>query len=81
MQLTVRFFASLRETTGESHCALDVPEGMTLQEAVARLMQRYPTLRGHEASWHFAVNQTHAEPEAILHSGDVISIFPYIAGG
>jgi molybdopterin converting factor small subunit len=54
---------------------------MTLREAVARLMQRYPALRGHEASWHFAVNQTHAEPEAILHSGDVISIFPYIAGG
>ncbi len=81
MQITVRFFASMRETVGVSQRHLDVPEGSRLDDIVQMLVAQYPALSGHESSWHFAVNQTHAEMDVRLKPGDHVSIFPYIAGG
>lgn len=81
MQVTVRFFASLRDTVGESQCTLDLPEGVSLEQMVVRLLARFPTLEGHRESWHFAVNYTHAEIDTVLHPGDRVAVFPYIAGG
>lgn len=81
MQITVRFFASLRDTVGEKQCVLDVPAGADLNMMVQVLLERYPALVGHQASWHFAVNQVHAEPDAVLQDGDRVAVFPYVAGG
>jgi molybdopterin synthase sulfur carrier subunit len=81
MQITVRFFASLRDATGTQTCALDVPDGSSLAQAVEHLVARYPALDGYQSSWHFAINQIHAEPHETLHPGDTLAIFPYVAGG
>lgn len=81
MQITVRFFASIRDRAGEAHCTLDLPDGARLDQALEQVIARYPALSGHQASWHYAINQTHAELDALLYAGDVLSIFPYIAGG
>ncbi len=81
MTVTVRFFASLRDVTGEAQCELAVPPGARLSDLIAQLVARYPALDGYQASWHFAVNQTHAEPDALLRAGDQVAIFPYVAGG
>lgn len=81
MNITVRFFASMRDTVGVNQCDLAVPEGASLHEIAQLLVVHYPTLAGHESSWHFAVNQTHAEMDTRLHSGDQVAVFPYIAGG
>jgi molybdopterin converting factor small subunit len=81
MHIIVYFLASLRETAGISHCTLDLPDGASLKQAVDRLLARYPALEGHQASWHFAINQTYADMDTPLRPGDTISIFPYIAGG
>ncbi|MCD4685075.1 MAG: molybdopterin converting factor subunit 1 [Anaerolineae bacterium] len=81
MQITVRFFASLRDTTGDKQCTLDVPDDADLAALVQMLLGRYPALAGHQSSWHFAVNQTHAEFDIVLRDGDRVAIFPYVAGG
>lgn len=81
MNVTVRFFASLRDTTGTRQCALELPEGARLAELVAHLLVDYPALDGHQESWHFAVNQTHVDLDAVLKPGDRVAIFPYVAGG
>jgi molybdopterin converting factor subunit 1 len=81
IQVTVRLFASLREMAGTGQCVLDVPDGATLEQAIDRLVERFPALDGHQASWHFAVNQEHAEPGEILKDGDSVAVFPYVAGG
>lgn len=81
MQITVRFFASLRDTTGNKQCVLEVPEDADLMALVQALLERYPMLEGHQASWHFSVNQMHAEPDTVLRDGDRVAIFPYVAGG
>ncbi|MBI5960960.1 MAG: MoaD/ThiS family protein [Chloroflexi bacterium] len=81
MEITVRFFASMREAVGTGQCTLLVPEGAKLDEMVQLLVRRFPALAGHESSWHFAVNQTHAEMDETLHPGDQVAVFPYMAGG
>lgn len=81
MQVTVRFFASLRETTGTGHCDVQVFPGATIDELIAILVTQYPQLSAHQGSWHFAVNQNHAETDFELRDGDRVAIFPYIAGG
>jgi molybdopterin converting factor small subunit len=45
------------------------------------LIADYPMLDGQQVMWHFAVNQTHAEPDQALRAGDRVTIFPYLAGG
>jgi len=81
MTVTVRFFASLRDVTSDAQCELALPPGARLSDLIAQLVARYPALDGYQESWHFAVNQTHAEPDALLCSGDQVAIFPYVAGG
>jgi molybdopterin converting factor subunit 1 len=81
VKVTVRFFASLRDLTGEAECVLALPDGARLSDLIAHLVQRYPALDGYQAGWHFAVNHTHAEPETVLHDGDRVAVLPYVAGG
>ena len=81
MHITIRFFASLRDATGTTQSTLDIPEGATIGDLVNRLLVDYPALEGHQSSWHFAVNQTHADQDTPLGPGDQVAIFPYVAGG
>ena len=81
MEVHVRFFASLRARSGEPGCTLDLPGGATVGEALHAVVTRYPALAGGEGAWHLAVNQTHADPATVLMPGDVLAIFPYLAGG
>jgi molybdopterin converting factor subunit 1 len=81
MDITVRFFASVRDAAGTGHVTLSVPEGANLTDLVEQVIAHYPQLAGNQAMWHFAVNQTHAGIDTVLRAGDRVAIFPYVAGG
>lgn len=81
MEVTVRFFASLRDKVGTNKATLSLPEGADLSDLGTALITLYPQLDGTQPLWHFAVNQAHAEADTVLQPGDRIAIFPYIAGG
>lgn len=81
MQVSVRFFASLSEATGRSTCTVEVPPGAQIKDMVARLINRFPVLDGHQDGWHYAVNHALAHEDTPLEPGDQVAIFPYIAGG
>jgi molybdopterin synthase sulfur carrier subunit len=81
MKITIRVFASLRETVGTGQLELDLPENANLLAVVEQLLARFPELDGEQEMWHFAVNQTHANPDTLLRAGDRVAVFPYIAGG
>ncbi|MBN1564479.1 MAG: MoaD/ThiS family protein [Anaerolineae bacterium] len=81
MDITVRFFASLRADVGTNSTTLHIPAGADLTALVEQVVTQYPQLAGHQAMWHFAVNHVHAEPDTVLHAGDRVAIFPYVAGG
>jgi molybdopterin converting factor subunit 1 len=81
MRVTVRFFASLRDSMGARQVTMDLPEGVCLNDMIEQLITDHPALAGHQASWHFAVNQTHVDLDFVLRAGDRVAIFPYVAGG
>ena len=81
MDVTVRFFASLRDKVGTSKATVRIPAGTDLNDLGTTLIRLYPQLEGTQPMWHFAVNQTHAEADTVLQAGDRVAIFPYIAGG
>ena len=81
MDVTVRFFASLRDSAGTGSATLHIPTGADLTTLVEHVIAQYPQLDGHQAMWHFAVNHVHAEADTVLKAGDRVAIFPYVAGG
>ena len=79
MKVEVRLFATLAAylpagATGDS-AALDVPEGTTVVEVIRSL--EIPS----ELEYLTVVNGRDASPEHQLAHGDVVSLFPPLAGG
>jgi molybdopterin synthase sulfur carrier subunit len=81
MRITVRLFASQRESLGRSSLDAELPEGTTAQGALAHLATAHPQLAAPAGSIAFAVNREHAAPDAALHDGDELALLPPVAGG
>jgi molybdopterin converting factor subunit 1 len=81
MRITVRLFASQRETLGRSSIDADVPDGSTAASALAFLAQAHPALSTAAATLAFAVNREHASADTVLHDGDELALLPPVAGG
>ncbi|MFO8058562.1 MAG: MoaD/ThiS family protein [bacterium] len=79
MKVTVKLFASLREHLPEGSrdgaCELSLPEGDTVKGALSRL--GVPE----DIKLVLLLNSRHAGYDTVLSEGDVLSVFPPIAGG
>ena len=83
MKLTVRYFASIRESLGSAE-SVDVEAGTSLaalrdrliasDAAHAQALSRGKALR-------VALNQTLGEESALLSEGDEVAFFPPVTGG
>ena len=81
MQITLKFFAIVRERLGESELVVELPEGSTIADArahvdnlagdAAPLVQRSMTM----------LNQEYATPEDVLRDGDELAFIPPVSGG
>jgi MoaE-MoaD fusion protein len=81
MQITLKFFAVVRERLGEGERVVDLPEGSTIADArafvdglagdAAPLVQRSMTM----------LNQEYASPEDLLKDGDELAFIPPVSGG
>ena len=84
-QISILYFAWLRERVGMSAESLTLPDGV---DTVAALVDHL-TARGggHAAAFAIrgaircAINQEFAEPSAALHAGDEVAFFPPVTGG
>ncbi|WP_049915493.1 ubiquitin-like small modifier protein 1 [Natrialba taiwanensis] len=94
MELTLRFFATFRDAVGEKERTHTVDADATVGDVLADLETTYDGLDGHLlAEDGTAVRQqlsvlkngrdiTHmAGPDTELENGDVVSVFPPVAGG
>jgi molybdopterin synthase catalytic subunit len=81
MEIRVRLFATLRQLAGWSQQPLELPDGATLDAALAAIDQRYPALTIGRRTFYAAVNQEYAKGEQVLHDGDEVAIFPPVSGG
>jgi molybdopterin synthase catalytic subunit len=76
MEVRVRVFAGLRERAGADELELDLPDGATVGDALARL---HDVTGG--APVVMAVNRTYADSADVLRPGDEVALIPPVSGG
>ena len=85
MKVTVRYFASLRESLGKEEEELELPPGTATVSAVrAHLRARggaYGEALAEKRLVRSAVNQDMVQASATLKAGDEIAFFPPVTGG
>jgi molybdopterin converting factor subunit 1 len=76
MQVRIRLFAGLRERAGSAELALELPDGASVGDALARLSgltDGVPVV--------LAVNREYADDGDILRAGDEVALIPPVSGG
>lgn len=81
MQVTVRFFATLRDRAAIEQAQLDLQHGSTVGALLERLNAEYPEIGPLLPTALVAVNEEYAFPEDALHDGDEVALFPPVSGG
>ncbi|MBS3918910.1 MAG: MoaD/ThiS family protein [Deltaproteobacteria bacterium] len=79
MEIEVKLFATLRDYlpkgSGRFSCKMEIDEQMKVQEILTKLNipEEMPKI--------ILINGVHGKKEQVLKEGDVLSIFPPVAGG
>lgn len=83
MSVPVRtlFFASHRELVGSAAIDVELPEGATVADLVARLRERGHPLTALPERPAVAVNRRYASLDEQLFPGDEVAFIPPVAGG
>ena len=81
MVINVYLFALLRDRAGVGEVKLQVRDGATVGEAVARLTALFPAIEGAVSRIGYAVNREYANPQVQLHDGDELALIPPVSGG
>jgi len=79
-QITVRFFAHLKDIAGMESVSLPLERDCPLKQIIAQLEETIPSLRGCRGI-QIAVNQEFMNQKAIIHPGDEIAFLPPFSGG
>jgi molybdopterin synthase sulfur carrier subunit len=83
MQITVRYFAALREALGSSE-AVELPAGAsvgTLRDLLLQRGGRHAELLGRQRAVRCAVDQLMADEDSALRDGAEVAFFPPVTGG
>lgn len=81
MDITVLYFASLRDLAGARQESLSLPDPATVGDLKAALGQRGGRLAQALDSALFSINREFAFPEETLSEGDEVGVFPPVSGG
>ncbi len=76
MNITVKYFASLREQQGKSEEILDLNEETSIAEV-------WESVTGSNEAENvlMAINMAYVKPDAIVKDGDEVAFFPPVTGG
>lgn len=81
MNVLIRLYASYRERAGVDRVALPLPEGATVADAIAALLDAAPSLPRDFRPHLIAVNEEFANPAYPLSDGDDVALYPPVSGG
>jgi molybdopterin converting factor subunit 1 len=81
MTITVKFFAAMRDLTGDDTATVDLPDGATVGELRRELAKRLPLARSLLNSSGIAVNHAAADNELPLKASDEVAVIPPVSGG
>ena len=80
--VTVLYFAGVRELTGIADEQLRVTDGVgSVQGLLAYLVRQRPELRGRLAGVRVARNETFVDESEPVADGDVLALIPPVQGG
>ena len=80
MEVTTRCFAQLRELAAD-RCVLALPDGSTVEDGWAALVERFPALAPHRPYVRPARNGAYAAWDLRLADADVLAFLPPVSGG
>jgi molybdopterin converting factor subunit 1 len=81
MNLSVLFFATLKDRAGRDRTALALPDDATVSTLKSTLAEQFPALAPALPTTLVSVNREFALPDDPLHDGDEIALFPPVSGG
>jgi molybdopterin synthase catalytic subunit len=81
MRVQVLFFGVLKEIVGKPAEVIDLPEGASLRDVLARYELQIPRLKESLPSLALAVNQQYSGPDTKLNEGDEVALLPPVSGG
>jgi len=81
IQITVLFFATLKERAGTRHAQMKLPPGARVRDLKAQLPLEYPNLAEMTGSMLVSVNKEFAFDEEEIPTGAEVAIFPPVSGG
>ncbi len=81
IQLTVLYFATLRQRVGIREERIKLAENSRVSDLLALLQERHVNLAPAIPSTLVSINREYATPEAILDDGDEVALFPPVSGG
>ena len=81
MQITVLFFATLREHAGTRQAKMELPPGARVSDLKAQLPLVYPGLAKMTGSILVSVNKEFAFDEEEIPAGAEVAVFPPVSGG
>ena len=82
MKVRVLFFSVLREVTGSSEVALELPPTVrTAAALLEHLYQKWPALRPWDGSLLVAINQAHAKRTDEVPDDAEVAVMPPVQGG
>ncbi|RME06054.1 MAG: MoaD/ThiS family protein [Anaerolineae bacterium] len=80
-QITVLFFATMRDHTGVKRITLELPEGSTLADLKALIGEKYPRAQGALQATLASINREFAVDEDVIPDGAEVAFFPQVSGG
>jgi molybdopterin synthase catalytic subunit len=81
IDVTIKYFAVLREVVGHAEETRSYPEGTTVSALLEELEGVYPALAGKRDRLSVAVNHQYASGELVLQNGAELALLPPVAGG
>jgi len=78
MQISVKYFASLREVIGEANTVIEIEEGTSVSSLWQTIMERKNIEFDNVM---MAVNMEYVKSEHQLKTGDEVAFFPPVTGG
>jgi molybdopterin converting factor subunit 1 len=80
MEVRVLLFASYADAFGAPNIAVDLREGATVKDLLAKVKE-LAVGRSLPPAPLVAVNQEYAAPGAVIRAGDEVALIPPVAGG
>ena len=81
MRITIKAFASVKDSLGFSERRLDLSSGTTAEGAVRAVERELGVGIPDFDSLLFAVNEEYCRRDRVLQENDVLALFPPVSGG